>query len=88
MGNVVSLVEMLKRGDRAAFNEIYELHYLSVRFYADLMLDADDAEDVVQDVFLNLWLHREGLDDTLSIRGYLLRSVYNSALNMLMSNIR
>ena len=71
MGNVVSLVEMLKRGDRAAFNEIYELHYLSVRFYADLMLDADDAEDVVQDVFLNLWLHREGLDDTLSIRGYL-----------------
>ena len=78
MGNVVSLVEMLKRGDRAAFNEIYELHYLSVRFYADLMLDADDAEDVVQDVFLNLWLHREGLDDTLSIRGYLLRSVYSS----------
>lgn len=83
MANVVSLVERLKRGDRAAFNEIYELHYLSVRFYADLMLDADDAEDVVQDVFLNLWLHREGLDDTLSIRGYLLRSVYNSALNIL-----
>lgn len=83
MAKVVSLVERLKRGDRAAFNEIYEFHYLSVRFYADLMLDADDAEDVVQDVFLNLWLHREGLDDTLSIRGYLLRSVYNSALNIL-----
>lgn len=83
MGNKASLVERLRGGDRTAFNEIYELHYLSVRLYADLMLDSDDAEDIVQDVFLNLWLHRDGLDETLSLRGYLLRSVYNSALNLL-----
>lgn len=82
MENNLSLVERLRKGDRIAFNEIYELHYLSVRFYANLMLDDGDAEDVVQDVFLNLWLHRDGLDDALSIRGYLLRSVYNSALNI------
>ncbi|MCD8269021.1 MAG: RNA polymerase sigma-70 factor [Parabacteroides sp.] len=83
MGNKASLVERLRGGDRTAFNEIYELYYLSVRLYADLMLDSDDAEDIVQDVFLNLWLHRDGLDETLSLRGYLLRSVYNSALNLL-----
>lgn len=79
----MSLVEKIKEGDREAFDELYKLHYLSVRFYAELMLDANEAEDVVQDVFLNVWLHREGLDDSLSLRSYLLRSVYNSSINIL-----
>lgn len=83
MKKVISLVERVRKGDRDAFNELYKLHYLPVRFYAELMLNADDAEDVVQDVFLNIWLHREGLDESLSLRSYLLRSVYNSSLNLL-----
>ena len=81
MGNVVSLVEMLKRGDRAAFNEIYELHYLSVRFYADLMLDADDAEDVVQELFLTLWNNRKKIEIGENVSGYLYRMAKNLVLN-------
>lgn len=83
MDGNVSLVERVRKGDRTAFNELYKLHYQPLRSYGELLLDADEAEDVVQDVFLNVWLHRERLDDTLSFRGYLLRSVYNSALNVL-----
>ena len=82
MSKEVSLVEKVKSGDRKAFNELYKLHYYSLYSYAELLLEQDDAKDVVQDVFLNVWLHRESLDKTLSIRGYLLRSVYNSALNI------
>lgn len=88
MDDNVSLVERVRSGDRIAFNELYKLHYLPLRSYAELMLDADEAEDVVQDVFLNIWLHKEGLDDTLSFRGYLFRSVYNSALNVLKKRSR
>lgn len=88
MDTNVSLVERVRRGDRTAFNELYRLHYQPLRSYGELLLDVDEAEDVVQDVFLNVWLHKEGLDDAQSLRGYLLRSVYNSALNILKKRSR
>lgn len=82
MSETVSLVEKVKQGDRTAFNELYKLYYPLLHAYAGLLL-GEDAEDVVQDVFLNVWLRKEGLDDSLSFRGYLLRSVYNTALNVI-----
>lgn len=81
--DAASLVERIKKGDRIAFNELYRQYYLSLRSYAELFLDEEESEDVVQDVFLNVWLRKEGLDDSQSLQGYLLRSVYNSSLNVL-----
>lgn len=83
MNNKTSLVERIKKGDRIAFNELYRRYYPSLRSYAELFLDEEESEDVVQDVFLNVWLRKERLDDSLSLQGYLLRSVYNSSLNIL-----
>ena len=79
----ISPTERIKNGDRNAFDDLYKQHYFSVRSYARLLLDESEAEDVVQDVFFNLWLHRDTLNETLSLRGYLLRSTYNTALNIL-----
>lgn len=83
MNNKTSLVERIRKRDRIAFNELYRRYYPSLRSYAELFLDEEESEDVVQDVFLNVWLRKEGLDDSLSLQGYLLRSVYNSSLNIL-----
>lgn len=83
MNNTTSLIERVRKGDRIAFNELYRQYYLSLRLYAELLLDEEESEDVVQDVFLNVWLRKEGLDDSQSLQGYLLRSVYNSSLNIL-----
>ena len=77
------LINEVKAGSRAAFNALYRLHYVGLISYAELFLDADAAEDVVQDVFLNVWQNRENLNDSYSFRGYLLRSVYNTSLNYL-----
>lgn len=79
----LSLVERIKQGDRAAFNELYTQHYPSLRSYARLLVDEKEAEDVVQDVFFTVWIHRDALDTSLSIRGYLLRAVYHTALNVI-----
>lgn len=83
MNNTTSLVERVRKGDRIAFNELYRQYYPSLHSYAELFLDEEESEDVVQDVFLNVWLRKEGLDDSQSLQGYLLRSVYNSSLNIL-----
>ena len=81
--NVTALVEKVKTGDRKAFNELYKRFYLPLCSYASSFLDFNEIEDVVQDVFVNIWIRREYIDTSLSFHGYLLRSVYNTSLNVL-----
>ena len=83
MRDILSLIKRVKEGDKVAFDELYKLHYPALRTYAGMLLRDEEAEDVVQDVFLNVWLHKEGLEDSLSFKGYLLRAVYNTALNVI-----
>lgn len=83
MDSESKLVERIKNGDRISFNELYKQHYFSLRAYGRLLLYDCEAEDVVQDVFLKLWINRKQLNPSLSIRGYLLRSVYNTSINVI-----
>src|SRR5690242_21963650 len=41
------------------------------------------AEEIAQDVMLELWRRRESLDVTESVRGYLLQATRNRTLNAL-----
>lgn len=78
-----TLIARVKVGDRNAFNELYGLYWASLVNYAGLFVGDDGAEDVVQDVFVRIWLHRDNLRDDGSLQGYLLRSVYHASLNAL-----
>lgn len=83
MENLTSLAERIRGGDRAAFNELYLLYHSPLKSYGRSFLSATEAEDIVQDVFFNVWLHKENIDVARSLKAYLFRSVYNSALNAL-----
>jgi RNA polymerase sigma-70 factor, ECF subfamily len=50
-----------------------------------MVRDRSAAEDIVQDVFLNLWRKRNELIIDSNLKGYLYRSVSNSCLNYLQS---
>lgn len=47
------------------------------------MADYDSAEEIVQQVFVNLWKHRHEMEADKSIRSYLYTSVKNRCLNHL-----
>lgn len=84
----ISLISRVRAGDRKAFDELCRKYYAMLVSYARLFLKDDWAEDVVQDVFYNVWQNRAALDDSNSLYKYLLRSVYNRALNYLDKNRR
>jgi len=66
-----ALVTLLKDGDDAAFTEIYNRYWGKLLAIAyNHTKDKSSAEEVVQDVFTNLWNRKHSLD-ILSIKNYL-----------------
>lgn len=66
------------------FDNLFREYYKSLRAYAYRYIgNYQAAEDVVQDVFFQLWEKREQLDQIGSIRSYLFSSVYNRSINYL-----
>lgn len=66
------------------FDRIYVTYYSRMlRFAREYVLFEEDAENVVQDVFLLLWEKREVLDIQISLVSYLFSLVKNRSLDYL-----
>ena len=83
-----NIISDVKKGVREAFDELCMKYYAMMLSYAKLFLKDEWAEDVVQDVFFNVWQNREKLDEKGNITGYLIKSVYNRSMNYLQKNKR
>ena len=78
------LLERLRRGDEGAFDAIFRAHYPGLVTFLDRLLRGrGEAEEVAQEVMLELWRRRDGLDIRESLRAYLYRAARNRALNVL-----
>jgi RNA polymerase sigma factor, sigma-70 family/RNA polymerase sigma-70 factor, Bacteroides expansion family 1 len=66
-----------------AFDGVFQKYYPKLLFYATRFLSIDEAEDVVQDTFLELWKHRDSIEMDSEVQAYLYRLVYNKAINVL-----
>lgn len=75
------LIDKMKSGDRESFNQIFRRYYSPlVRFCVRFVADADQAAEIVQDLFVKLWTNRERLSFTISFESYMMRSVRNAAI--------
>jgi RNA polymerase sigma-70 factor, Bacteroides expansion family 1 len=78
------LLDRLRRGDNEVYEAIFRQWYAPlVATTAALLRDRGPAEEIVQDVFLELWRRRESLTLEQSLRGYLFQSTRNRGLNFL-----
>ena len=78
------LLERIRAGDSDAFDALFRANYAGLVGTAERMLGRRDvAEEIVQDVMLELWRRRETLVVDDSLRGYLFRATRNRALNHL-----
>lgn len=71
----------IKEGDIRTFEQIFRLYYTSLCMYAFSITNRKDvSEEVVQDVFYNIWKERERLPIVYSVKNYLYGAVRNHAL--------
>ena len=78
------LVDLVKSGDERAFAEIYE-RYWGLIFHHVLKMtgDRDETQDLVQELFTNLWLQVEHIESGTNISGYLYVSARNKVINLI-----
>lgn len=63
--------------------QLFRQYYLMLRNYAQgLVSESGQAEELVQEVFVNLWEKRDQIQVSSSVKSYLYRAVYNRALNV------
>ncbi|KAA2238972.1 RNA polymerase sigma-70 factor [Chitinophaga agrisoli] len=71
--------------NQETFGEIFSIHYRRLVMEAYYLLrDEQEAKDVVQEIFIELW-RRQQLDEIQSIKAYLTQSVRNRCMNILKS---
>ena len=76
----------LLQKDAPFFDELFRQYYKALRACAfRYVSDINTAEDIVQDVFFELWLKRDKIDITAHIKPYLFKAVFNRSINYLKS---
>lgn len=72
----VTLVQLIKQGDKEAFTILYDQYWKPLLSYAGKRLVMpEDAEEIVQEIFVTLWERRGELDIHSSVSAYLHTSV-------------
>lgn len=76
------LVSLLKEGDHLAYEIIYHRYFrlLFVHAYKKLR-DREQAKDIVQELFTNLWVKRDILNFTTNISGYFFTVINNKIVD-------
>ncbi len=78
------LIKKIKTGDKDAFERLFLKFYDPLCNFAwRYVHSVHISEELVQDVFLNVWESRERLDPDKNIKSYLYKAVRNKVLNYL-----
>lgn len=78
----VELLERMKAGDVEAFNSLFHTHWQPLYRTALARTDNEQAAfDIVQDIFIQLWLHRDAWSIQESLIQYLQGAVRNQVFN-------
>lgn len=81
---VDQLITTLRAGDIAAFEMLFRTYYKSLCNYAYTFIrDREEAEEVVQSAFTNVWEKRDSLSIHTGVKPYLYAMVRNACLNQI-----
>jgi RNA polymerase sigma-70 factor (family 1) len=77
-------MEHLTKGHDEEFRQLYQKYYRpGVHFLTSILKSREEAENMVQDVFLKMWLRKEKLNFDAHLQAYIFTSLKNIAFDYL-----
>ena len=81
------LINRLCEGDPLALTELYNTYWQLLFLSAyNIIKDKALCEDIIQDIFMNIWHNREKLKINISLKGYLYACARYQVFNQLRKN--
>jgi RNA polymerase sigma-70 factor (ECF subfamily) len=78
------ILRLLKTGEEDAIKLIFDRYYIDLCLYADSILkDRYASEEVVEELFITIWLKAKDLTIVTSLKNYLYRSIHNNSIKYL-----
>ena len=72
----------LEGDDTYAFERLYDMYVAQLRHHAfQFTKSGFICDEIIQESFIKLWIHRKKLGEDSNVRAYLFRTVRNKALN-------
>lgn len=83
----IALINRLRNGDESALTELYNKFWqlLFMSSY-NVIKDKELCEDIIQDIFMNIWHNREKLEIHISLKGYMYACARYQVFNHLKKN--
>ena len=82
------LILLLRKGDMAAFDAIYNKYCLKLHeFVLRYLKQEEDAEGIVQEVFIKIWEARGKIDVYASFESFLFTIAYNTIISLLRKRV-
>ncbi len=73
--------------DKKLFEQLFRQYFSDLcNFARSYVNDNDTAKEITQNVFINLWQNKKGIDSSKSVKSYLFTSVRNRCLNYIRDN--
>ncbi|MHC8949567.1 RNA polymerase sigma factor [Sphingobacterium hungaricum] len=84
-----ALLVAIKHGDQKSFESLFN-HYSSPfsNYIYRILGDKQQTEDLVQEIFLQIWVERDKLDTILSFKDFLFVRVRNRVYSLLKENAK
>jgi|WetSurMetagenome_2_1015567.scaffolds.fasta_scaffold00268_18 RNA polymerase sigma-70 factor (family 1) len=78
------LMREIKADNMLAFDALYGKYSRKLyKFGYSILKSKEDSENLIQDVFLNLWENRRKVEKNASVQSYVFTIAYNSAISIL-----
>lgn len=82
--NNTEYINRIKKGEETAFRHFVNSYSKDLFYYTQCFVRTKEtAEEVVSDVFLDVWKHREAIDEIRNIKAWLLTLTHNKAISYL-----
>jgi RNA polymerase sigma-70 factor (ECF subfamily) len=87
MGNVTDeliLFEKIKAGEIKSFEVLFDQYYKPLCNFAYLFLrNKEQSEEIVSDLFINIWLKRDDIFIHKSLKAFLYKSTHNAVISII-----
>jgi RNA polymerase sigma-70 factor (ECF subfamily) len=80
----IEILKGIQAANQKSFGYLIQLYFNPITLYAkSIVLDAELAKEIVQDVFLKIWNNRNSLEVKSSLKAYLYQMTHNMCIDHL-----